>query len=116
MTQLITTKRTKRIHSVTTRKKKDLAHSSAVHLLKDVFRRHQDVEQMLTLLGWQNLPQEVLIEIMDDLQGFADELSGRFSTLCPYVQNRRKRVIYWVDSVLNGICSTTTAAEALHIS
>jgi ribosome modulation factor len=53
---------------------------------------------------------------MDDLQGFADELSGRFSTLCPYVQNRRKRVTYWVESVLNGICSTTTAAEALHIS
>lgn len=116
MTQIITTQRAKRNHSVTTRKKKDHAISSADHLLKNVFRRHQDVEQILAVLGWQNLPQDVLIEIMDDLQGFADELSGRFSTLCPYVQNRRKRVIYWVDSVLNGICSSKTAAEALHIS
>jgi len=87
----------------------------ADHVLLHVYQRNQDIDQILSLMGWQQLPHEVLIEILDDLQGFAAELSGGFATICPYVQNRRKRVMFWVDSVLKGICSVSTAAQALHV-
>lgn len=85
------------------------------NLLKHVTQRNQDVDQVLSLLGWGLLPNQVLIEILDDLNGYAEELKGGFSTICPYVQNRRKRVVYWVESLLNGICTSETAAMALHI-
>lgn len=97
---------------------KSITSSSTLHadsVLRDVSQRSQDVEQVLNLLGWSLLPNQVIIEILDDLSSYAEELKGGFSTICPYVQQRRKRVVYWVESLMNGICTAETAAQALHI-
>ena len=74
---------------------------------------YQEIEQMFELLGWGELPAEVKLAVEEDVKGYIDELQGNYSTNCPFVQKRRERVDYWVNTLLDGFCTTATAVSAL---
>lgn len=76
---------------------------------------YRQIEQMFDMLGWQELPNEIKLAIEEDVKGYIDELHGHYSTNCPFVQRRRERVDYWVNSYLDGVCTSDTASEALKV-
>ena len=80
---------------------------------RDAEQENHKLHQMFELLGWGMLPLELKYAIREDVKGVVDELKGKYSTCDPFVQQRRKRVIYWVESYMSGICSAHTAVEAL---
>lgn len=88
-------------------------------VLRSIFQKAEldfrKVEEMFELLGWAGLPAELKFEIQDDVKGYIDELEGRYSTSCPLVQRRRERVDFWINSLMDGICTSDTAIEALRI-
>ncbi|TVQ68242.1 MAG: hypothetical protein EA360_00190 [Balneolaceae bacterium] len=73
------------------------------------------MEEIFSLLGWSELPEELKTAVAADVKGYADELEGRYSTRCEYVQRRRESVDFWVRSFKDGFCSSATAAEALQV-
>lgn len=89
-------------------------------LLFSIFHKaeteYRQIEQMFALLGWQELPNEIKLNIEEDVKGYIDELHGRYSTSCKLVQSRRERVDFWVNSYLDGVCTSDTAAEALKVN
>ena len=88
-------------------------------LLK-IFRKakeeHSKTEEMFHLLGWSCLPAELKLAVEDDVKAYYDELHGRYSTNCAYVQRRRESVDFWVKSFLDGICSLETALDSVRIT
>lgn len=88
-------------------------------VLRSIFQRaaleYRKMEEMFALLGWDHLPEELRFEIQEDVKGYIDELEGRYSTNCPLVQRRRERVDFWVNSLLDGICTLDTALDALRV-
>lgn len=88
-------------------------------LVKRVQRKHTlmvETEEILTLMGWNHLPDELKLIIAIDMMGFQDELKGLFSTRDQNVLNRRKRIHYWVNNFLDGQCELDTAVNALKVS
>lgn len=85
---------------------------SIFHKAEAEFRQ---IEQMFVMLGWGELPNEIKLVIEEDVKGYIDELHGNYSTNCPLVQRRRESVDFWVNSYLDGLCTTDTAAEALKV-
>ncbi|MEX0649237.1 MAG: hypothetical protein WEA56_01925 [Balneolaceae bacterium] len=88
-------------------------------VLRSIFLKAEaeylQIEHMFNLLGWGDLPGELKFEIEEDVKGYVDELNGNYSTFCPFVQKRRERVDFWVNSLLDGLCTTETAVEALKV-
>ncbi|NBB76721.1 MAG: hypothetical protein GVY02_05020 [Bacteroidetes bacterium] len=84
-------------------------------IFKKAEEEYKKVEQMFSLVGWEGLPDELKVEIEDDVRGYIEELEGRFSTHCPMVQRRRESVDFWVNSYIDGICTLETAVNALKI-
>jgi len=86
-------------------------------VLRSIFREaeleHRQILEMFNLLGWCNLPDELIYCIKEDVKGYIDELNGNYSTNCPLVQKRRESVDFWVSSFQDGICSLETALNAL---
>lgn len=86
-------------------------------VLEKAYREGQEqntkLNEMFELLGWGMLPLELKYAVREDVKGVVDELEGKYSSCDPFVQQRRKRVIYWVESYMEGICSAQTAVEAL---
>ncbi len=80
---------------------------------KEAKQTDQKLHEMFELLGWGLLPLELKYAIRADVQGIVDELKGRYASCDPFVQKRRKRVLYWVDCYMNGVCSAETATEML---
>ena len=78
-------------------------------------REYKELQQVFQLLGWQQVPDLLKVEIYDDVRAMVEELQGSYSSCDPYVQNRRNRVHYWVQSYLDGTTSLNTAIEALKI-
>lgn len=76
---------------------------------------YRQIEMMFELLGWDDLPGELKIEIEEDVKGYIDELNGRYSTACPFVQRRRESVDFWINSFRDGLCTAATAADALRV-
>ncbi len=74
-----------------------------------------EVQELLDLLKWNDLPDSLIHLIEADLKGFADEMSGNCCTNDPMVRNRRHTVVYWVDNYLKGVCSYDTAYEMLKV-
>jgi len=83
--------------------------------LQDAEREHHELQQIFSLMGWQELPDELKMEIKGDVSAMVDELKGNYSTCDPFVQKRRKRVIYWIESYMEGICSLETAIQSVRI-
>ncbi|MCC5915582.1 MAG: hypothetical protein JJU46_14500 [Balneolaceae bacterium] len=84
-----------------------------------IFRKaaieYRKTQQMFEMMGWGELPEELKLTIEQDVKGYVDELEGSYCTSCAYVQRRRKRVDYWVNCFLDGICSEKTAVDALRV-
>lgn len=86
-----------------------------VSILKNAKKQQDESDKMFDELGWSNLPAELKFEIEDDVKGYMDELHGRYSSNCPYIQRRRESVDFWVQSYMEGICSLETAVESLKV-
>lgn len=88
-------------------------------ILRNVFlkaeKEHRELQELFRLMGWEDLPDALKIEIRDDVASMVDELKGQYSSCDPYVQKRRERVSYWVDCYRDGICSLNTAIDALKV-
>jgi len=84
-------------------------------VLKEAEHEHRQLQKMFELMGWGELPDALKMEIKDDVSAMVDELNGQYSSCDPYVARRRKRVVHWVNSFLDGICSLQTAIDALRV-
>lgn len=82
---------------------------------KESREEYSEMQQAFDLLGWAGLPDELKIEISDDVKFMVQELRGRFSSCDPYVKRRRESVHYWVSCFQDGICSLDTAIKALKV-
>jgi ribosome modulation factor len=88
---------------------------SLLTILRNAGKQQSESEKMFAELGWQDLPAELKFEIEDDVRGYLDELNGRYSSTCPYIQRRRESVDFWVRSYMEGICSLETAINSVKI-
>lgn len=77
---------------------------------------YREIEEMLALLGWGELPDELKLVIEEDVKGYIDELKGQFCTNSEWVQRRRESVDFWVNSYMDGICSMETAVSSLRVN
>lgn len=84
-------------------------------VLKEAEREHRELQEMFELMGWGELPDALKIEIKDDVSAMVDELQGQYSSCDPYIARRRRRVVHWVNSFMDDICSLETAIEALRV-
>ena len=82
---------------------------------KESRKEFNEMEQTFELMGWAKLPEELKIEIYNDVKFMVQELKGYFSSCDPYVLRRRETVHYWVSCYQDGICSLITAIKALKI-
>lgn len=78
-------------------------------------REYTEMQQAFELLGWDLLPDEIKMEIYDDVRFMVMELKGLFSSCDPHVHRRRESVHFWVQSYLDGICTKDAAMKALKI-
>lgn len=102
--------------SITKNKKSDLFIAPLLNRIKKESKQEfQEMQQAFDLLGWGELPDELKIEIYDDVKFMVEELKGYFSSCDPYVLNRRNSVHYWVSCYQDNICSLDTAVKALKI-
>ena len=89
-------------------------------ILLSIFQKaeqeYKELEEMFSLIGWEELPDEFKFVIESDVKGYIDELTGQYSTTCASVQKRRESVDFWVNSYLDGICSLETALDALRVT
>ncbi|MFN1833666.1 hypothetical protein AB2B38_000270 [Balneola sp. MJW-20] len=74
-----------------------------------------EMQKAFTLMGWAGLPDQLKIEIWDDVRFMVEELKGMFSSCDPFVEQRRNTVHYWVSCYEDGICSLETAISQLKV-
>ncbi|MFA5669192.1 MAG: hypothetical protein WC967_08110 [Balneolaceae bacterium] len=74
-----------------------------------------EMQQAFELMGWAGLPEELKIEIYNDVKFMVQELKGYYSSCDPFVRRRQETVHYWVSSYKDGICSLNAAIKALKI-
>lgn len=84
-------------------------------VLIEAEQEHRELQHMFELMGWSQLPDSLKIEIKDDVASMVAELQGQYSSCDPHVARRRRRVMHWVNSYEDGICSLQTAIEALRV-
>lgn len=84
-------------------------------VLREAEKEHQQLQQMFELMGWGALPDALKMEIKDDVSAMVEELKGQYSSCDPHVHRRRQRVVHWVNSFQDGICSLQTAVDALRV-
>lgn len=84
-----------------------------LRLHSDLRKERKRMEEIYALLGWSDLPEVLKNVVAADVKGYADELEGRYSTRCEYVQRRRESVDFWVRSYKDGLCSAEAASDAL---
>lgn len=90
--------------------------SDTVKTKKRVNPLLRESHDIFAVMGWTALPESIKLTIAIDLIGFRDELNGLFSTRDPQVLNRRKRIFYWVNHFMEGLCSEDTVIQTLRIS
>lgn len=78
-------------------------------------QEYVEMLEAFTLMGWGNLPDELKIEIYNDVKFMVQELKGMYSSCDPFVENRRNSVHFWVNSFKDGICSLEAAVKALKV-
>lgn len=87
-----------------------------VSIFQKAEKEYRELEEMFSLIGWADLPEQLKFVIEDDVRGYIEELNGRYSTTCAGVQRRRESVDFWVNSYRDGICSLETALDALKVT
>jgi len=78
-------------------------------------QEHRELQEIFALMGWEDLPDALKVEIKDDVSSMVDELQAQYSSCDPYVKKRRQSVTYWVNCYKDGICSLSTAIQALKV-
>lgn len=84
-------------------------------ILDEARTEDREIRQVLSLMGWEPLPDALVFEIKEDIRAFCRELEGRYASCDPFVTRRRRRVDYWVRQYLEGACTLETAVNALHV-
>jgi len=84
-------------------------------VLAEAESEHRELEEVYELMGWTAIPQELKMEIKEDIKAFREELLGNYSTCDPHVYRRRQRIDYWVRAYCEGLCSIKTAVNALRV-
>lgn len=84
-------------------------------VLKEAEKEHNQLQEIFNLMGWGDIPDMLKMEIKDDVSAMVDELKGQYSSCDPHVARRRTRVVHWVESYRDGICSLDTAIDALKV-
>ncbi len=109
---------TPQVHT-STRKTAKTANLFIAPLLKRIKKEsaeeYTEMQEAFNLLGWAKLPDEIKIEIYDDVRFMVKELKGLYSTCDPYIQRRRETVHFWVQSFLDKIASKEAAIKALKV-
>lgn len=82
---------------------------------QESIEEYNEMQQAFNLLGWGNLPDELKIEIHQDVKFMVEELKGRFSSCDAFVKRRRESIHYWVSCFQDGVCSLETAIKALKV-
>lgn len=82
---------------------------------KESQQEYLEMQQAFELLGWGDLPDELKIEINEDVKFMVEELKGRFSSCDPFVKRRRESIHYWVSCFQDGICSLDAAIKVLKV-
>lgn len=103
------------IHSTVKHSERHSTEPLLKRLLHEARQEEKDVREVLDLMGWGTLPEEIIIEIKEDIRAFRQELEGVYSSCDPFVQKRRQRVDYWVRLYLAGDCSLETAVSVLRV-
>lgn len=85
-------------------------------VLKEAEKEHRELQDMFNLMGWGDIPDTLKMEIKDDVSAMVDELKGQYSSCDPHVARRRQRVVHWVESFRDGICSLDTAIDVLKVN
>jgi hypothetical protein len=75
----------------------------------------KDIQPVLDVMGWGNLPSALIETIHADLLAYKYELTGEYATSSRFVNNRRKRIVKWVDTYRAGNCDLDTIIEALKV-
>lgn len=82
---------------------------------KESREEYVDMQQAFDLLGWGELPDELKIEIYNDVRFMVQELKGHFSSCDPYVHRRRDSIHFWISSFQDDICTLEAAVKALKV-
>ena len=100
----------------TTSKKMNVFVAHLLHRIKkESAEEYVEIQEAFELMGWAKLPDEIKIEIYEDVRFMIKELKGLFSTCDLYVLKRRETVHFWVQSYLDNIASKEVAVKALKI-
>lgn len=84
-------------------------------ITKESADEFKEMQEAFELLGWRRLPDELKIEIYNDVRFLVQELKGQFSSCDPYVHQRRNTVHFWVSSYQDGICTLEAAIKAVKV-
>ncbi|GAB5408681.1 MAG: hypothetical protein BalsKO_10460 [Balneolaceae bacterium] len=82
---------------------------------KESANEYLEMQQAFDLMGWGKLPDDLKIEIYNDVKAMVQELKGMYSSCDPYVESRRNTVHFWVSSFQDGICNLEAAIKALKV-
>ena len=82
---------------------------------KESAQEYSEMQEAFDLLGWAKLPDELKIEIYDDVRFMVKELKGLYSSCDPYILRRRETVHFWVQSFIDKIASKDAAIKALKV-
>ncbi len=82
---------------------------------KESAEEYTEMQEAFSLLGWAKLPDELKIEIYEDVKFMVQELKGMFCTNDPYVEQRRNSIYFWVNSFQDEVCTLKAAVNALKI-
>lgn len=76
----------------------------------------EEASDILSLLGWSELPDTLRRSIAIDVIGYRDELLGLYATSDPHVMARRQSVYWWVEAYRTGTCGLDEALSALRMT
>lgn len=82
---------------------------------KESANEYVEMQQTFDLLGWGKLPDDLKIEIYDDVKFMVQELKGMYSSCDPHVERRRNTVHFWISSFQDGICTLEAAIKAVKV-
>lgn len=102
--------------SRTTTKKTNLFIAPLLQRIKkESAEEYLEMQEAFELMGWAKLPDEIKIEIYEDVRFMVKELKGLYSTCDVYIQRRRETVHFWVNSFIDKIASKEAAIRALKV-
>ena len=82
---------------------------------KEGAQEYVEMQQTFDLMGWGELPDELKIEIYDDVRYMVQELKGLYSSCDPNVERRRNTVHFWISSFQDKICTLQAAIKGVKV-